>query len=161
MLIYRKGNLIIRQAMFHDIEALAPRMRTADVAEIWASNRYTPSEALEHGFEESDVCMTVLHKNEVAAMLGVTPAGVVWMLTSTAVEQFKKTFAQLSRQFITELLKQYPVLFNYVDARHTQSITWLKWCGARFEAPVPCGPDRLPFCKFEFRREKPCAAQAR
>lgn len=158
MTILSQGNIVIRQAMFHDIAELAPRMRAADVAEIWASNRYTPEAALEIGLEKSDICMTVLYKNEVAAMLGVTAEGVVWMLTSDTLEQFKKGFAKLSRQLIEELLKQYPVLFNYVDARHTQSITWLKWCGAKFEAAVPCGPDRLLFIKFEFRRGKLCAA---
>ena len=39
-------------------------------------------------------------------------------------------------------------MFNYVDARHTDAIRWLKWLGFTLHPATPYGPFDLPFHKF-------------
>lgn len=158
-IIYSKGNVVVREAVFHDIEAMSGRLRPEDLAEVKAVGHETAAEALETGFNLSDLCLTVLYKNEVAAMFGVVndfnqvgDAARVWMLGTDTVSKFPKTFAQLSVLFIKTLLKQYPVMYNYVDLRHMRAVEWLAWCGAEFGEKVEWGQDRVPFQKFYLRR---------
>lgn len=158
-IIYTKGNVVVREAVFHDIAELKDCLRPEDLAEVQAVGHATAEEALETGFNLSDLCLTVLYKNEVAAMFGVVSdfnqvgdGARVWMLGSPVIARFPKTFAQLSYLFIQTLLKQYPVMYNFVDMRHDRSMNWLAWCGAEFGEKVECGPKKIPFQKFYLRR---------
>lgn len=158
-IIYTKGNVVVREAVFHDIDAMKDNLRNEDLAEVQAAGHATAAEALETGFNLSDLCLTVLYKNDVAAMFGVVSdfnqvgdGARVWMLGTPVISRFPKTFAQLSYLFIQTLLKQYPVMYNYVDLRHHRAINWLTWCGAQFEEKIACGPGKTPFQKFYLRR---------
>lgn len=72
-------------------------------------------------------------------MFGIVPdtligsSANVWFLGADEMSGIKKTFVKMSRQFIDVFLDQYPLLWNFVDARYTSSIRWLKACGASFE----------------------------
>ena len=49
--------------------------------------------------------------------------------------------------------EQFPFMFNYVDARHTDAIRWLKWLGFEFDEAAPYGPFDLPFYRFTMGEE--------
>ena len=46
------------------------------------------------------------------------------------------------------MLENYSRVFNYVDARNTMVIGWIKWLNFTFEEPKPYGPKKIPFYKF-------------
>lgn len=153
---YDYKDVMVRDAEMEDIEYLKDHMKEADKNEIWASDHFTPEEALRHALEVSTYKFTFLYKGEVVGMFGVNPEtllsnrAVVWMLTSDRIENMKKTFAKVSKEFIRSLQRIYPTLYNLVDSRHTTSIHWLKWAGAEILPAKKYGKENIPFHPFVF-----------
>ena len=55
-----------------------------------------------------------------------------------------------SRSWIEHMGEMYPAMYNYVDKRNKESITWLKHLGFQFTQTVQhYGFLRIPFIKFE------------
>lgn len=158
-MIARAGKLIIRDSVEGDIEVLKDKLRPEDRAEIWASHRQSGEQALVYGYDHSTLCYTLCLGEIPIAMMGVVPntlvgdEGCVWMLGTSAMGEHKKSVVKLSIPVIQIMLKYYPYLYNFVDARYQRSVAWLAKCGANIYKPVPFGPDGLPFHFFEFKRE--------
>ena len=57
-----------------------------------------------------------------------------------------------SRNVVHDMLSRYDELYNYVDARNTQAIRWLRWLGFTIMDTEPYGLCGLPFHRFEMRR---------
>lgn len=151
---------IVRATREHAI-ALAPTMRKADAAEVWASGRYSPQEALLESLRASAEAYTLLIDGEPAVMWGVVPlptrtllappAGAVWLLGGEAVTRHKRLFLRLSRVGLARLLERYPVLVNAVDARYVQAVRWLRWLGFTVGEAQPFGVAGLPFHPISIR----------
>jgi hypothetical protein len=96
----------------------------------------------------------------VVCMFGVAPVnllgdtGVPWLLGSDDIERHAVTFLRGSKRYIAEMSRDYRLLTNYVDARNTLSIRWLKWLRFDILAAEPYGPFGLPFHRFELRNDK-------
>lgn len=137
---------------------IAPRMTAADAAEILAGSRRSPLEGLLQSLRLSLKSWTWLVDGEPACMYGVVAPVLVgrlgspWMLSTPLVKKHTFAFLRNYRSQINEMLGMYPVLVNFVDARHTVCIRWLKWTGFRVGDPEPFGPDGAPFCRFELTR---------
>lgn len=150
--------MIVPATLDHAAE-LAPAMRPADRAEVWAAGLLTPLAALELSVERASHAWSWVHQGEVLAMGGVAPGqggmlgreGVVWLLGSTEIGRHPALFLRMSLVAIGRALAAYPVLHNVTDARHHASHRWLRWLGARFGDPVPFGPLGLPFIPFHIR----------
>lgn len=131
-------------------------MREPDKNEIWASSHKTPLESLTDGLALSSVVYTV-HYGEPTTMFGVAPQsilsgnGVVWALGTENVRSNWMHFLRQSRYFIDLIWEGYDRLVNYVDARHKESILWLRWLGAKIYPAQPFGLEGLPFHYFELR----------
>lgn len=155
---YFDGNLMIRDSTIIDAIEMAPNIRKEEIEEIHASDSMTPLEALMFGYNNSQACYTAVYKGKPIAMFGHLPLSligkksVVWMLTTPDVLKIKKKFMILSKKIINYLLEMYPYLTNYVDARYSQSIRWLKWCGAEIGKAEKYGPYGYPFHPFLFKR---------
>lgn len=158
MLNFKGKDVMVRPATAGDVERMANRLRASDVAELWAANHDKPKKALMDGLACSEPCMAVIYRGAPVAMFGVAPHesgrdfGCIWLLATPELEKIKTTFLKVSRKFIDEMLKVYPVLFNMVDDRNKTSIEWLKWCGADMAPATAYGPDDKAFRYFEFRR---------
>lgn len=139
------------------VEELSGTMRPDDVAELWAFSLSTPHDALTNGIRCSDRAMTGLLDGKVACMFGVAPVsmmggkGAVWMLGSDLIESHPKHFLRRCRRELSIMARNYGVLHNYVDARNTKAIRWLKWLGFDIGEPEPIGAAGLPFRHFEMR----------
>jgi|TARA_R110000751_G_scaffold212631_2_gene316188 hypothetical protein len=139
---------------------LSQTMRVADVEEIWAARHSKPYDALKRGVSMSNEAFTGLWDDKVVCIFGVaqhtpfTDEGVPWLLASDLVEKTSHTFLRVNRIYTKEIKKRYSRLENYVDCRNTESIKWLKWLGFKLDPPKPYGPDKLPFCRFEFKRDE-------
>ena len=87
-----------------------------------------------------------------ADRLGVT--GIPWLLGSESVTRYGRPFLRRNRAYLREMLREFPVLRNVVDARNAVSIRWLGWLGFTLGTPQPMGVRGLPFIPFEM--SAPC-----
>lgn len=144
------------------MEYLAANMREHDRREVWAIGHYTPEQALKVSFDTSDKVFSFVQGNKkVLAMFGVSSpsllssTGVIWFLSTQEIfQKHRRTMARRGREWIMKFLKDYSTLMNFIDVRNTESIKWLKWCGCSFSGPIPYGVEKLPFLKFEFKKEE-------
>jgi len=155
------ANRKVVKASAKHIPYLAAHMREPERAEVWAMAHMTPHEALTRSLLTSCLAWTALDTNgRPMAMLGVgkisllADEGEAWLLTTDALQEWKVPFAKRSGVYIRRMLREVTVLTNHVDARLTDTISWLKWLGAEFDEPKPYGPDGVLFQRFELRRKK-------
>lgn len=126
---------MIREATMEDVEFLAPRLREADRREIYASGGEDPLTALTRGLRSSQVCKVGLSPStgHPSFIWGVVPvsllAGGVWAVGTDDLDKHKITFLRHCKEPLQELQDMYPVLYNFIDARNSLHITWIKWMG--------------------------------
>jgi hypothetical protein len=141
-------------ATMEHVEAMAPRMRRADVEEVWAANRSNPYDALRSSLALSWNAWAGVVDGVVMCIFGVTPlslvtgCGVPWMLGATGLERYAMAFLRRNRRYVAEMLATFPRLENWVDARNGASIRWLRWLGFTLEPAAPWGAFGLPFHRF-------------
>lgn len=134
--------------------AMAPHLRPADAAEVYASSGRTAEQALRTSLALSTHAWTAFVDGAPACMWGVGPLSLVlgrgcpWLLGTCQVERQARTFLRLSRAFLAELRATYPELENHVDARNRVSLRWLRWLGFSIAPAAPWGFLGLPFHTF-------------
>ncbi len=148
---------MIRDADEKDIDALSGRLRDADEKEVIAAGNKNGEDSLRQSFARSSLRYSVDIDGIPVAMFGVVRDSIlggsanVWFLGAPELARIKKTFVRLSRRFIRTFLIQYDTLWNMVDSRYPQSISWLKSCGASFQ-PDPIMLNGVEFYAFVIRR---------
>lgn len=148
-----------RPATIQDAVAIIPKLREADRNEIRAVFGVTPEAVL---LNPRNAWTMVAADGELVGMFGVEPyqpdpsVGQVWMVATTALKSHQIEFLRTARVWIEKLHETYPVLGNFVDARNTLHIKWLRWMGFvfinRFEE---WGFEQRPFLQF-VRLRNPC-----
>lgn len=130
-------------------------MREADVREVWAASRSSPYSALRQSLEVCPSAKTGLVDGRVLCMFGVSRptalslVGVPWMLGTQEIESNARAFLRRSRQAVEDMKRQgFSVLANFVDARNTHAVEWLRWLGFTVNPAIPYGPFRMPFHPF-------------
>jgi hypothetical protein len=78
-------------------------------------------------------------------MLGGNALGIVWLLTTGAVERHKRAFWAASKAVIPTLLERYPSLSAAIDARYDRALRWAARLGGDVRAAKPSGASGLPF----------------
>jgi len=140
------------------VEVIAANMRQADADEVWASNHYTPTEAMLSSWKASDKSMIVTVNDEPCVMIGLvirdilSGAGIPWLLGTNAALKHKRHFLIQVPDVINEMLGICPNLYNYVHAKNKISVSWLKRIGFTIDEPVPFGRDNELFHKFHLER---------
>lgn len=148
----------IRPATVED--ALALVLRQADREEVEALTGRDAREALVESVVRSAAAWAGLANGELVCLFGVVPmslvgvTGIPWLLGSDAVTRYGRPFLRRNRAYLREMLREFPVLRNVVDARNTVSIRWLEWLGFTLGTPQPMGVCGLPFIPFEM--SAPC-----
>ena len=121
-----------------DIDYLSPRLRQADKDECFAATGKPVRDALYTGYLAGDITLTLRTSTGLrVGVCGVVPsptmdAGVVWMTATDDIYQHQMTFLRRSKAALDYLAEDYFLLYNYVDARNTLHIRWLKWMGFTF-----------------------------
>ena len=142
----------IRPATVED--ALALVLRQADREEVEALTGRDAREALVESVVRSAAAWAGLANGELLCLFGVVPVslvgvtGIPWLLGSDAVTRYGRPFLRRNRVYLREMLREFPVLRNVVDARNTVSIRWLEWLGFTLGTPQPMGVRGLPFIPF-------------
>lgn len=158
MIHYERGGIVVRDSVEADVASLAPRLRRKDAEEVVAEGHESPETALSFSLRNSTYSLTVEREGVPVAMLGLVPPTLtsdiaqVWLLGAPELALMKKTFVRLSPVVIKIMLKRHAILYNIVDCRYQETISWLKWLGAKFEAPEKIGPEGREFQQFTIRR---------
>lgn len=139
------------------VQAMAGRFRQADVDELWASSHSTPEECCLGGMAVSPLCWTAFFDGIPVAMFGVAPAvllggyGLPWMVGTVELDRHAYTIMRHCRGPLGRMLGAFGHLVNFVDARNTKAIRWLKRLGFQFGPAQPHGVEGLPFYRFVMR----------
>ena len=149
----RSVDLYVRTAELEDCSWVAEHIREADLQEILAYSGSTPKDALVAGFHHSDIPFTVVVGGEPAAIFGASPVeqgvGAVWLLGTDGILKNTTRFLRESRFWLDQCARPYDILFNYVDARNTVHIKWIKWLGFTvINTHKEFGVEKRPFHEF-------------
>lgn len=145
----------VRPAHPMEIDALVPRLRAGDLAEILASVDMDPLTALQMSADYSFDLRAWVLDGEVAAIGGLCDdSGVIipWLVgTDATFTTGKWAFARLSRPEMARWNRIAPVLAGHVHAANTAHVRWLGWCGFILAPPIPYGAKGELFHPFERR----------
>lgn len=142
------------EATMQHVEALRGRLRESDLLEIKAHTGRDPYESLKEAFEMSGLCWAGLRKGKVIALFGAASVSVLstigapWMLGSEELNSAGIGILKFSRYYVSKMRERFSYLTNFIDARQTKSIRWLKWNGFKIEEPKPFGVEGKPFHCF-------------
>lgn len=138
------------------IEDLLANVRTPDVAEFWAAGHVTPQQAVHLSLKHSrEAWAGVAGNGQLLCLFGIAGGsllsnrGTVWMIGHSRLDRFARPFLRDCGAQVQAMLGRYEHLSNWVDARNTRAIRWLRWLGFEIHAAAPHGADGLPFHYFE------------
>lgn len=155
-----------RPSVPQDAHLLAPRLRKEDVEEIRAASGNEPLQALLNGILEGTECWTIIgNGDEVLGLFGVNHMpeygpgqACVWMLAADGLPSIRAEFFKQTPEWIAHFHTRFPVLWNYIDARQTMHIRWLKRLGFRFiKQHEAYGHEQRPF--YQFVRHAPVESE--
>lgn len=148
---------VSRATEAHAVE-LAANLRAADIQELAASSGASPLEAVTQSVAVSPDAYVALDEHGVIAAWGVgvgslaSSVGSPWLLaTERMAGRYRRQLLALSRIHVARMRRQFSYLTNFVDARHAQSLRWLRWCGFVIHPPEPYGVAGLPFHRFDMK----------
>lgn len=152
-----KITLTVRPVAAGDADELAKNLRPTDIREIQSTSMTKPLIAIHRCIHRSQFCYTGLIDGKIAFIGGVTETGYLsdkrspWLLGTDLLEKNYVTFLRYCK-FRMPYIKQYwPNLENYIDARSTATIRWLKWLGFTIHEAEPYGILRRPFHRFTLK----------
>ena len=145
-----------RPASSEDVAYIAANMRSADIAEVQAATGREPEEALLDGLVASRCPLTFAPQGIPAAIFGVcqdprnTYIGAPWLLATDEFPKHLRQIATFGPALLCALSWDFDYLQNYVDARNTIHIAWIKRLGFNLTRTVPeFGAEKRPFIHFE------------
>lgn len=139
-------------AMEEHVDQLVANIAEADAQEIYAATGYEPRRVLRAHLPYDS--WAALADGEVFCLFGLVHNSFIgnvatpWLICSKDMPKHSKKFLRGTKLLLAEWLKYYD-LVNYVDARHTRAIRWLKWLGFELEEAKPFGPFGLSFHRFK------------
>lgn len=142
-----------------DVPAIAAIARQADIDELTEALGVTIEDALLAGIRDSLNARQIVVDGQVVAVFGdavfslLGGVGVPWLISTIHVQKHPRAFLQVCKPEVQQMLTRHHHLMNYVDARNTAAIRWLKWLGFKFEPAAPYGARRFLFHKFTLNRE--------
>lgn len=142
-----------------DVAAIAAIARQADIDELTEALGVSIEDALLGGIRDSLNAKQIVVDGKVVAVFGdavfslLGGVGVPWLISTIHVQAHARAFLRVCKPEVQQMLTRHPHLMNYVDARNTSAIRWLKWLGFKFESAAPYGARRFLFHKFTMNRE--------
>jgi hypothetical protein len=140
-----------------DAALLIAHLRAADQAECQAYGRDDIAAGIEASVRRSVLCWSGWVDGELAAILGVAPVNVLtgigspWMLGTPVLDRHQRVLVRSTPEYIARMLKAFPHLVNFVHAKNTTSVRWLRRLGFTLHEAVPYGALGEPFHPFEMR----------
>lgn len=145
----------IQRATIKDADYIAKNLRDADRHECDALLALPPELVLPEAVRSGRAVWTChTNEGEPFILFGVDPSpvpdfGIVWMCSTNTIHKHKREFWTACGPLLDAIQKDFPVIGNYVDARNTLHIRWLKRCGFKFFRTLPrWGARSVPFIEF-------------
>ena len=146
------ADITIHKVEISDLLTVAKKMRPADVDEVRAATGATPLNGLTMSWTNSPRAATARIEDEPIAVYGIgrwqnedENVGCPWLLGTEGVIEHAAAFTRHTRPEFARMTQGYNRLVNFVDARNTTSVRWLKWLGFSFDEPAPYGVESRPF----------------
>lgn len=134
---------------------LRTAFRPEDEAECLASAGLSCASAIEMALVFGlEVTVAADEQDFPVLFFGATPlpgkdAAAVWLLAAPAVSRHRRQILKECPVWLDKIHARHPLLFNYVDARNTLHIRWLKLMGFSFLKLHPhWGREQRPFYEF-------------
>ena len=125
---------------------VASNLRPDDRREVEEGHGLDPLvELVKEAHRGSSVYFTVPN-GKTAGMAGVNEGGAVWMLCTSAIEEYPITFVREARRWVES--RPEPLLWNIVDERNEVHLKLLKFLGFKFLRKISHGPIKLSFIEF-------------
>lgn len=142
------------------LREIAGNLRQQDIEEVKASSALSATDALLASYRLSTHAYVILSDGPIAAFgaapHGLPGVGVVWMLGTDGIKRESYSIARKTRQYFDELNGAYFLLWNFIDARNTTSMRWLRWGGFQLLEEHPeHGPEGRPFYTFARMNAEP------
>ena len=124
---------------------VASNLRPDDRREVEEGHGVDPFVMITSKAQEGSCVYFNVPNGKTAGMAGVDPGGLIWMLTTKAIEEYPITFARESKRYVE---RQKGLLWNIVDERNTVHLKLLKFLGFKFLRKISHGPNQLSFIEF-------------
>ena len=125
---------------------VAFNLRPDDRREVEEGHGVDPLVELVKAAQKGSSVYFTVPNGKTAGMAGVDEGGLIWMLTTPAIEEYPHTFAREAKRFVER--RKEPLLWNIVDERNTVHLKLLKFLGFRILGEISYGPNNLTFIKF-------------
>ena len=125
---------------------VASNLRPDDYREVAEGHGLDPLIAVPLSTQIGDSVYFKVPNGRTAGLAGVQAGGLVWMLTTDAIEDYPITFAREAKRFIDS--RDEPLLWNIVDKRNRTHLKLLKFLGFKFLREIEHGPNKLSFIEF-------------
>lgn len=143
-----------------DIAEILPAVRQADIDEISEALGVPMEQALFDAITGSLNAKKIVIDGHIVAVFGdavfsiLGSVGVPWLISTVHVELHARAFLKVCKPEVQGMLTRHRHLMNYVDARNTAAIRWLRWLGFTFAPAAPYGARRFKFHQFTLNREE-------
>ncbi len=151
----RTKHIEIRPATFDDIAPIAANVREADRRECAAQTLMDPADAIAFVMRPAVRAWVGLVDGEHACIFGVSrmasvggDCGTPWLIGTPLIEQNERAFLRRNKPYISEFIKLFPMLENWVDMRNEKAVRWLAWLGFKIHDAEPHGPLGRMFHRF-------------
>ena len=121
---------------------MTPQIRQINAAEGEALVRqaFTPKEAsiFAEYLQTSAQIWGGYADDELVILWGVIPGSLlspeasIWSWSTPVVRKYRKTFVKLSREVVSAMLREYPILTGFCKGQSH----WIRWLGAEFGEPI-------------------------
>ena len=126
--------------------SVASNLRSDDRREVEEGHGLDPFVMITSKAQEGSCVYFNVPNGKTAGMAGVDPGGLIWMLTTTAIEEYPITFAREAKRYVERQPDK--LLWNIVDKRNTTHLKLLKFLGFKFLREIFHGPNQLSFIEF-------------
>ena len=150
------ATMTYRKAVKADARELAINLRKADRKELIGIVGDALLQEIEYCIEASEQAFVCECDGKLMAAFGVYRTspfeniGVIWMLATTETVKHKVYVGKWTKKGLQAFLKDWDLLYNYIDQGNSETIKWLKWLGAKVYPAQPYGLYGLPYHKFVF-----------
>lgn len=125
---------------------VASTLLPADRSEVVDGHGLDPLTCLKELVLEPETVQFIVPNGKAAGMAGVSEGGRIWMLCTSAIQDYPLTFAREAKRFVERRTE--PLLWNFVDKRNTTHLKLLKFLGFKFLRQFEYGPNNLTFIEF-------------
>ena len=125
---------------------VASNLRPEDAREVIEGHGLVPKIHIPLFSREGFCVYFTVPNGKTAGIAGVTEDGRIWMLCTTAIDEYPITFAREAKKYIDSRTE--PLLWNIVDKRNTVHCKLLRWLGFDFLREIKHGPNNLTFIEF-------------